>query len=365
MEVRIIKVCLIYQIMLPVYGKLMFSYLDPMPLNGIEHRECQVKGKLGVCMFSWECRNIGGSFLGICQEGYLFGGCCGSPPIVNPLSSFITINKKNLYPLEKRKKKRECGKSLLTEEFDSRIVNGIDTKLGEFPWQASLRIVTPFPMTIAWCGAVVLNERWVITAAHCAQGLKTENLVVRYGSHNVYDSTEASPIQERQAIDIVFHPEFDQLSKGHDIALIKVNEPVKFDNFVTPICLPGLYVGNLIGAKAIVSGWGKGESDEDFPMVLQKAMVPILKNADCERMYTEEGKRIQIRKHMLCAGYKEGRIDSCQGDSGGPLQVRGDDGRWFLAGVTSSGFKCAKPNLPGLYTRASLYVPWILEHIKQ
>ncbi|RXG72806.1 Serine proteinase stubble [Armadillidium vulgare] len=178
-------------------------------------------------------------------------------------------------------------------------------------------------MTIAWCGAVVLNERWVITAAHCAQGLKTENLVVRYGSHNVYDSTEASPIQERQAIDIVFHPEFDQLSKGHDIALIKVNEPVKFDNFVTPICLPGLYVGNLIGAKAIVSGWGKGESDEDFPMVLQK------------------------------------------GDSGGPLQVRGDDGRWFLAGVTSSGFKCAKPNLPGLYTRASLYVPWILEHIKQ
>ena len=43
------------------------------------------------------------------------------------------------------------------------------------------------------------------------------------------------------------------------------------------------------------------------------------------------------------------------------LQIQGPDGRWVLVGITSSGFKCAKPNLPGLYTRVSSHVPWILD----
>ncbi|MCL4160155.1 UNVERIFIED_CONTAM: hypothetical protein GTU68_027491, partial [Idotea baltica] len=76
-------------------------------------------------------------------------------------------------------------------------------------------------------------------------------------------------------------------------------------------------------------------------------------------MYRKEDKLIKVTPNFICAGYQAGGTDSCQGDSGGPLQVLGEDGRWFLAGVTSSGYMCAKPNLPGLYTRISLYVPWI------
>lgn len=70
----------------------------------------------------------------------------------------------------------------------------------------------------------------------------------------------------------------------------------------------------------------------------------------------------------MCAGGKVGK-DSCSGDSGGPLmKVLSDDTlgpRYYLIGIVSFGSKmCGKKNLPGVYTRMSTYIPWLLRHIK-
>lgn len=54
-----------------------------------------------------------------------------------------------------------------------------------------------------------------------------------------------------------------------------------------------------------------------------------------------------------------------QGDSGGPLQCILQDGRWFLAGITSFGSGCAKPGYPDVYTKLSFYIPWIKNHIEK
>lgn len=48
-------------------------------------------------------------------------------------------------------------------------------------------------------------------------------------------------------------------------------------------------------------------------------------------------------------------------DSGGPLISDGN----ILIGVVSTGVGCARPGLPGIYTRVSKYVDWIQNTIEQ
>ena len=40
--------------------------------------------------------------------------------------------------------------------------------------------------------------------------------------------------------------------------------------------------------------------------------------------------------------------------------VKHSTGRYVLAGITSWGIGCARPSLPGMYTRAANHVDWIM-----
>lgn len=70
----------------------------------------------------------------------------------------------------------------------------------------------------------------------------------------------------------------------------------------------------------------------------------------------------------MCAGLYNGR-DSCEGDSGCPLMYRASvEGaeKYFLVGVVSFGSNCsitAPLPLPGVYTRVTYYLPWIIRNM--
>ena len=53
-----------------------------------------------------------------------------------------------------------------------------------------------------------------------------------------------------------------------------------------------------------------------------------------------------------------------QADSGGPLMVA-DAKQTTVVGIVSTGIGCARPRLPGLYTRVSDYVDWITEQVRK
>lgn len=87
----------------------------------------------------------------------------------------------------------------------------------------------------------------------------------------------------------------------------------------------------------------------------------------CRSAYKRTGAAIDDAL-QLCAG-GEPLEDSCDGDSGGPLSRPevGEGGvpRQFLVGIVSFGARrCGTPKLPGVYTRISTYVDWIVDHLR-
>ncbi|XP_054160889.1 serine proteinase stubble-like [Oppia nitens] len=285
-----------------------------------------------------------------------------------------------------------CGERPAELLRSSRIVGGNDAYYGEAPWQALVKEARFFGM---WrynkCGAVLVSHNWVVTAAHCNSGLfgslqvifgeynlKTRELMSKMDGSLASSGVESSissdgsggseplPVVVRKAKRVVIHPGYNHMTLENDLALIELDEDVEYEPHIQPICLPDSKSDDdFIGSDAYVSGWGiLSYQQRTLPEVLQIVRVPIVSNRECEQMYRRAGHRLVARKTIVCAGYSIGGKDSCEGDSGGPLAVRNrDDGRWTLAGIVSNGIKCAEPNLPGIYTRVSEYVDWIIDTV--
>ncbi|KAJ8347859.1 hypothetical protein SKAU_G00264480 [Synaphobranchus kaupii] len=214
------------------------------------------------------------------------------------------------------------------EDDDSnRVVGGTDAQEGAWPWIVSLH----------WrgrhvCGASLIDREWLISAAHCVYGknMLLSNWKVLLGLHSQGDPPSLHT-EARQVDRIIFNKIYNRRTKDGDIAMMHLETPVNFTDYIQPICLPDNDEQFEPGRKCFIAGWG-----------------------------TEQLPEYNITARMVCAGYPEGGIDSCQGDSGGPLMCY-QDGHWMLAGVTSFGVGCGRPQRPGVYALVSEFTNWVAE----
>ncbi|XP_026515487.1 transmembrane protease serine 9 [Terrapene carolina triunguis] len=246
----------------------------------------------------------------------------------------------------------DCG-SRPTMQTAHRIVGGTEASRGEFPWQVSLRENNEH-----FCGATILTEKWLVSAAHCFNEFQDPAVWVAYMGTISLSGSDSSTVKAGVGR-IIPHPSYNTDTADFDVAVLELDSPVPFNKYIQPACLPGPGHHFPAGRKCLISGWGYLK--EDFlvkPETLQKATVELLDQALCASLYSHT-----LTDRMMCAGYLEGKIDSCQGDSGGPLVCEEPSGKFFLAGIVSWGIGCAEAKRPGVYARVTQLRDWILDAI--
>uniref|UniRef100_A0A8D0D1R3 Vitamin K-dependent protein C n=1 Tax=Sander lucioperca TaxID=283035 RepID=A0A8D0D1R3_SANLU len=253
-----------------------------------------------------------------------------------------------------------CGKPTKLISTYQRIIGGSDAPDYTIPWQVLLNIDG------GRGGGMVIGDRWIMTAAtdltHDGKPVSNETVRIYMGPTDV-KTLMGSPVY---AASFHIHPEFNNtngLDFNHDIALIKLQDPITFNSSIIPICLPAEGATYVTGEMGLVSGFGIMKI---YPPRLTNKLkymhLPVVDQETCSNSVSKLKKTRdnvpRLTNNMFCAGVPEGGQDSCLGDNGGPYALR-DDGRFWAAGIVSWGVDCGKQGTYGVYTRVTNYMHWI------
>ncbi|KAH8359340.1 hypothetical protein KR093_006079, partial [Drosophila rubida] len=261
-----------------------------------------------------------------------------------------------------------CGPN----SFLDRIYNGNDTAIDEFVWMALLEYTNRKGGRELNCGGSLINNRYILTAAHCVTGQISTEVGqlsrVRLGEYDLSKDIDCvngvcnKPVLEIGVEEVTVHPQYvaEDNNRHHDIALIRLNQPVELNEYIAPVCLPLANTRSAINTddKLVVSGWGRTLLARQSN-IKQRIDLPVADQNYCKTKFAT--KKISVISSQLCVGGEYIR-DSCDGDSGGPLMRYKD--AWYLEGVVSFGNRCGLEGWPGVYTRVTEYMDWIIGAIR-
>lgn len=253
------------------------------------------------------------------------------------------------------------------------LVKGDDADYGEHPWHVGLvreeskkgflgwfRHLGGLLRTTTYCGASLVGERWLVTAAHCIRnGDRPWDLRVVMGSSKraryFYYFFQTDSIDQ-----IHIHPDYSNVSHEYDIAILRLKKmPDLEPGELWPVCLPEKEVASYAGSRATVIGWGKTSGKQSFSSArtLQELEVSVISQEECQRQWSYGKGRVEIGGPKMC--FKSDG-SSCHGDSGGGMFLKNDKQR-SLIGVCSYGLADCKNWAPEVYTKVSTVLDWVRE----
>ncbi|XP_032315008.1 transmembrane protease serine 11A isoform X3 [Camelus ferus] len=238
-----------------------------------------------------------------------------------------------------------CGKRVVPLTVN-RIMSGDLAIKAAWPWQASLQ-----HNNIHQCGATLISNTWLVTAAHCfKKKANPSQWTVSFGT------TINPPLMKRSIRKIIVHERYHSPAREYDIAVVQFSPRVTFTDDIRRVCLPEASASFQPNSTVYITGFGAlfygGESQNN----LREARLKIISDDVCKQPHVYGN---DIKSGMICAGYLEGTYDACRGDSGGPLVGKDLKDTWYLIGIVSWGDNCGQKNKPGVYTKVTYYRNWI------
>merc|ERR1719507_3006651 len=132
-----------------------------------------------------------------------------------------------------------------------RIGGGEEAGLTDAPWQVSLR---NFVSGIShFCGGTIISPEWVLTAAHCLDGLTPIQYEVMAGQHNIHLPDIHEEVRRVKAG--IIHPNYTWNDKEFDIGLVKLSSALRLSDYIQAIELNTVREPEA-GTLCQATGWG-------------------------------------------------------------------------------------------------------------
>lgn len=250
-------------------------------------------------------------------------------------------------------------------EISPYIVNGTNANVANYPSFASLAIyISPYQYSSGtYCGATVLNSRYILTAAHCIYG-KSYTMLYTVVVPQLEDESQFpnGNVQLARAAEFYYPDNYVDSSAVYwpnDIAIIKLESDLNVSNFVGVLNSSINNSYDVNGTyKAIGHGYVNGNVAGGTRLL--ETTLTFVPFATCSAYY---GANLGPG-HVCFTGPQIGsyRNSTCSGDSGGPVYLDSGSG-YVQIGITSFGpSTCGNPALPvtSVFTEVSDYYSWIL-----
>ena len=170
--------------------------------------------------------------------------------------------------------------AVLAASPQSSIVGGNKTGIEDRPFQVALIYSdTDDSFEAQFCGGTLIADRWVLTAAHCTDGLTDTDYEVGVGKTKLSEMRAS----DRYSVAATHqHPAYDPLEFEHDLSLIELEKPVARPSAQW---IPWLRDSSLpaVGTVGTTSGWGSTTAEyPEYPDELHSVEVGVLSTVDLD-----------------------------------------------------------------------------------
>ncbi|UJR11361.1 hypothetical protein I4U23_015542 [Adineta vaga] len=268
-----------------------------------------------------------------------------------------------------------CGCSSIEPTFhnrteeSARIINGETAREDAWPWQILLIIYDIYRQPITYCGASLITDRHILTAAHCVHQYMPPFIFIFPGQHRL--NLSIHPSLGYQVTQVSIHERYNFLLQ-HDLAILTIDQPIRYDSHIRPICLATPNSSFLqTNDELIAIGWGRISAEPGtfiYPQNLQQVKLSYVSTShpNCSQIFQSI---TNVHPGQMCAGRSDHH--ACQGDSGGPLMRKihiphKDIYYWEQVGIASKTIDCGwNSTWPDIYINIPYYYDWIMQTIQR